>query len=189
MALGIGPGDEVIVPAFTFAASAEVVLLVGATPVLVDVEADSCNMNVRALEDAVSDKTRAIMPVSLYGQPSDMAEINELAEPRGLHVIEDGAQSFGADYGNRKSCGLSHFGCTSFFPSKLLDVTVMAEPSLRMTRRLRRRAVKSGSTANRRYRHTRLAWLTNGYAAMAVLAKLTRLNGKSNVAWRRLPLQ
>jgi UDP-2-acetamido-2-deoxy-ribo-hexuluronate aminotransferase len=120
MALGIGPGDEVIVPAFTFAASAEVVVLAGAAPVFVDVETDSCNIDAALIEAAINDRTKAIMPVSLYGQPSDMAEINELAERHGLAVIEDGAQSFGADYGNRKSCGLSRVGCTSFFPSKPL---------------------------------------------------------------------
>jgi UDP-2-acetamido-2-deoxy-ribo-hexuluronate aminotransferase len=120
MALGIGPGDEVIVPAFTFAASAEVVILAGADPVFVDVEPDSCNLDPRLIEAAISARTKAIMAVSLYGQPADMAEVNALAGRHGLHVIEDAAQSFGADYGNRKSCGLSLIGCTSFFPSKPL---------------------------------------------------------------------
>ncbi len=116
MAVGIGPGDEVIVPAFTFAATAEVVILAGAIPVLVDIEPDTCNIDVAAAEAAVTERSRAIMPVSLYGQPAGMAEINGL----GLPVIEDAAQSFGADYGNRKSCALSTIGCTSFFPSKPL---------------------------------------------------------------------
>ena len=120
MALGIGPGDEVILPAFTFAATAEVVLLAGATPVLVDVEADTCNVDVAAIEQAITGRTRAIMPVSLYGQPADMDEINSVAERNGIAVIEDAAQSFGAEYKGRKSGNLSKFGCTSFFPSKPL---------------------------------------------------------------------
>jgi UDP-2-acetamido-2-deoxy-ribo-hexuluronate aminotransferase len=120
MALGIGPGDEVIVPAFTFAATAEVVLLVGATPVLVDIELETCNIDPSGIEAAVTERTRAIMPVSLYGQPADMAELNAIAARHGLAVIEDAAQSFGATYGNRRSCALSTIGCTSFFPSKPL---------------------------------------------------------------------
>ena len=120
MALGIGPGDEVIVPAFTFAATAEVAILAGATPVLVDVEADSCNLDASLIEAAVTERTRAIIPVGLYGQPADMDEINAVAARHGLTVIEDGAQSFGADYRGRRSCALSAVGCTSFFPSKPL---------------------------------------------------------------------
>ncbi len=120
MALGIGPGDEVIVPAFTFAATAEVVILAGATPVLVDVEADSCNVDASLIEAAVTERTRAIIPVGLYGQPADMDEVNAVAARHGLTVIEDGAQSFGADYRGRRSCALSALGCTSFFPSKPL---------------------------------------------------------------------
>ena len=120
MALGIGPGDEVIVPAFTFAATAEVVVLAGATPVLVDIELDSCNIDPSAIEPAVTERTRAIMPVSLYGQPADMSEISAIASRHGLAVVEDAAQSFGASYGNRRSCALSTIGCTSFFPSKPL---------------------------------------------------------------------
>ena len=120
MALGIGPGDEVIVPAFTFAATAEVVVLASATPVLVDIELDSCNIDPSAIEPAVTERTRAIMPVSLYGQPADMSEISAIASRHGLAVVEDAAQSFGASYGNRRSCALSTIGCTSFFPSKPL---------------------------------------------------------------------
>ena len=101
MALGIGPGDEVILPAFTFAASAEVVILAGATPVLADIEPDTCNLDASAIEPLVSERTRAIMPVSLYGQCADMDEINAIAQTRGIAVIEDAAQSFGADYGGR----------------------------------------------------------------------------------------
>jgi UDP-2-acetamido-2-deoxy-ribo-hexuluronate aminotransferase len=120
MALGVGPGDEVIVPAFTFAATAEVVFLVGATPVLVDVEPDTANIDVSQIEALITDRTRAIIPVALYGQAADMDELNAIAGRHGLVVIEDAAQSFGADYRGRKSCNLSTIGCTSFFPSKPL---------------------------------------------------------------------
>jgi UDP-2-acetamido-2-deoxy-ribo-hexuluronate aminotransferase len=94
--------------------------LVGATPVFVDVEPDTCNLDVRKLEEAITQRTRAIMPVSLYGQPADMDEINAFAARRGLTVIEDAAQSFGATYKGRRSGNLSTVGCTSFFPSKPL---------------------------------------------------------------------
>jgi UDP-2-acetamido-2-deoxy-ribo-hexuluronate aminotransferase len=121
MALGIGPGDEVIAPAFTFAATAEVVVLVGATPVFADIEPDTCNLDVRRLEEMIGPKTRAIIPVALYGQPADMDEINALAERHdGIAVIDDAAQSFGADYRDRKSGNLATLSCTSFFPSKPL---------------------------------------------------------------------
>ena len=120
MALGVGPGDEVITPAFTFAATAEVVILVGATPVLIDIEPHTCNVDAALIEAAITERTRAIIPVSLYGQLADMQEIGALAERHGLAVIEDGAQSFGAEYQRRKSCAVSTLGCTSFFPSKPL---------------------------------------------------------------------
>ncbi len=121
MALGIKPGDEVITTPFTFVATAEVIVLLGATPVFVDVEPDTCNINVSLIEAAITSKTKAIMPVSLYGQPADMDEINAIAQRHGnIAVIEDAAQSFGATYRGRKSCNLSTIGCTSFFPSKPL---------------------------------------------------------------------
>ena len=120
MAADIGPGDEVITSAFSFAGTAEVIVLAGATPVFVDVESDTCNIDAAAIEAKITPATRAIMPVSLYGQPSDMDEINALADKHGLLVIEDAAQSFGADYKGRKSGALSRIACTSFFPSKPL---------------------------------------------------------------------
>lgn len=120
MALDIKPGDEVITTPFTFVATAEVIALVGATPVFVDIEADTCNIDASRIEAAITARTKAIMPVSLYGQPADMDEINAIAVKHGLPVIEDAAQSFGADYKGRKSCNLSTIGCTSFFPSKPL---------------------------------------------------------------------
>jgi UDP-2-acetamido-2-deoxy-ribo-hexuluronate aminotransferase len=120
MALDIKPGDEVITTPFTFVATAEMIVLLGATPVFVDVEPDTCNLNASLLEAAVTPRTRAVLPVSLYGQPADMDEINAVAAEHGLTVIEDAAQSFGATYKGRRSCNLSTIGCTSFFPSKPL---------------------------------------------------------------------
>lgn len=121
MALGIGRDDEVITTPFTFAATAEVIVLLGAKPVFVDIEPDTCNINAALIEAAITPATRAIMPVSLYGQPADMDEINTIAVRHGnIPVIEDAAQSFGAIYKGNKSCNLSTLGCTSFFPSKPL---------------------------------------------------------------------
>lgn len=121
MALGVKPGDEIITTPFSFIATAEVIVLMGAKPVFVDIEPDTCNINVRLIEAAITSKTKAIMPVSLYGQPADMDEINAIAARHGhIPVIEDAAQSFGATYKGRKSCNLSTIGCTSFFPSKPL---------------------------------------------------------------------
>lgn len=120
MAINIKPGDEIITTPFTFVATAEVIVLLGAVPVFVDIEPDTCNIDARMIEAAITPKTRAIMPVSLYGQPADMDEINAIANCHGLAVIEDAAQSFGAEYKGRKSCNLSTIGCTSFFPSKPL---------------------------------------------------------------------
>ena len=120
MAIGIKPGDEVITTPFTFVATAEVIVLLGAVPVFVDIEPDTCNIDASKIEAAITPKTRAIMPVSLYGQPADMDEINAIAARHKLPVIEDAAQSFGAEYKGRKSCNLSTIGCTSFFPSKPL---------------------------------------------------------------------
>lgn len=120
MALDLKPGDEVITPPFTFVATAEVIVLLGGKPVFVDVQPDTCNMEPTQIEAAITPKTRAIMPVSLYGQTADMDEINAIAAKHGLPVIEDAAQSFGAEYKSRKSCNLSTIGCTSFFPSKPL---------------------------------------------------------------------
>ena len=120
MALDVQPGDEVITTPFTFVATAEVIVLAGAKPVFVDVEPDTCNIDARKVEAAITPRTRAIMPVALYGQCADMDEINAIGERHRLPVIEDAAQSFGAEYRGRRSCNLSMIGCTSFFPSKPL---------------------------------------------------------------------
>jgi UDP-2-acetamido-2-deoxy-ribo-hexuluronate aminotransferase len=121
LAVGVRPGDEVITTPFTFVATAETIVLLGAVPVFVDIEPDTCNINAALIEAAITCRTRAIMPVSLYGQPADMDEINAVAARHGnIPVIEDAAQSFGAVYKGAKSCNLSTIGCTSFFPSKPL---------------------------------------------------------------------
>ncbi len=120
MALGIGPGDEVITSAFSFIASAETILLVGATPVLVDIDPVTFNIDPAKIEAAITPKTKAIQPVGLYGQTADMDAINAIAKKHSLFVIEDAAQSFGALYRSKKSCGVSDMGCTSFFPAKPL---------------------------------------------------------------------
>ena len=120
MALGIGPGDEVILPAFSFIATAESVVLVGAIPVYVDVDPHTFNLDPKQLQGALSSKTKAIQPVSLYGQTADMDTINSFAKEHGLIVLEDAAQSFGAYYRGKRSCNLSRVGVTSFFPAKPL---------------------------------------------------------------------
>jgi UDP-2-acetamido-2-deoxy-ribo-hexuluronate aminotransferase len=120
MALGIGPGDEVITPGFTYIATAETVVLLGAKPVYVDINPHTYNLDPSLLEAAITSRTRAIIPVSLYGQPADFDEINAIAAKYGIPVIEDAAQSLGASYKGRKSCNLSTLACASFFPSKPL---------------------------------------------------------------------
>lgn len=120
MAFGIGAGDEVITPGFTYIATAETVALLGAKPVYVDVNSKTYNLDVEKLEAAITPKTKAIIPVSLYGQCADFDAINAIATKYNLPVIEDAAQSFGATYKGRKSCNLSTVACTSFFPSKPL---------------------------------------------------------------------
>jgi UDP-2-acetamido-2-deoxy-ribo-hexuluronate aminotransferase len=120
MALGVGPGDEVITPGFTYIATAEAAAVLGARPVYVDVDARTYNLDPSQLERAITPRTKAIIPVSLYGQCADYDAINAVADARGIPVIEDGAQSFGATYKGRKSCNLTRVATTSFFPSKPL---------------------------------------------------------------------
>lgn len=120
MALGVGPGDEVITPGFTYIATAEAAAILGAKVVYVDIDPVTFNMDVTRLEAAITPRTRAIMPVSLYGQCADFDAINAIAARHDIAVIEDAAQSFGATYKGRKSCNLTLVSCTSFFPSKPL---------------------------------------------------------------------
>lgn len=177
MALGIAPGDEVITTPFSFIATAEAIVLLGATPVFVDVEADTCNLDHRLIEERITQRTRAIMPVSLYGQPADMDEINAIAQGHGLAVIEDAAQSFGATYRGRKSCNLSTIGCTSFFPSKPLgcygDGGAIFTSDDGLARAMREIRVHGQS---RRYVHTRIGvgGRMDTLQCAVVLAKLER---------------
>ncbi len=157
MALDLKPGDEVITTPFTFAATVETIVLLGARPVFVDIEPDSCNIDVSLIEARVGPRTRVIMPVSLYGQVADMAEINAIAARHRLAVIEDGAQSFGALYQGRRSCALSTFGATSFFPSKPLgcygDGGALFTDDDTLARAVREIRVHGQS---QRYHHTRV---------------------------------
>ena len=120
MALGIGPGDEVITPGFNYIATAETTALLRAKPVYVDIDPRTYNLHPALLEAAITPRTKAIIPVSLYGQCADFDAINAIAARHGIPVIEDAAQSFGATYKGRKSCNLTTIACTSFFPSKPL---------------------------------------------------------------------
>ncbi|HAT29417.1 MAG TPA: aminotransferase DegT [Janthinobacterium sp.] len=179
MAIGVKPGDEVITTPFSFIATAEVIVLLGAVPVFVDIEADTCNINAALIEAAIGPKTRAIMPVSLYGQPADMDEINAIADKHGLVVIEDAAQSFGADYKGRKSCNLSTIGCTSFFPSKPLgcygDGGAIFTSDDALAQAMREIRVHGQS---RRYVHTRIGvgGRMDTLQCAIVLAKLARFD-------------
>jgi len=120
MALDVGAGDEVIMPGFTYFATAETAAILGAKPVLVDIDPGTYNIDPDLIESAITPRTKAIMPVSLYGQCADFDAINKIAKKHGLPVVEDAAQSFGATYKGKKSSNLSTIACTSFFPSKPL---------------------------------------------------------------------
>jgi UDP-2-acetamido-2-deoxy-ribo-hexuluronate aminotransferase len=179
MALGVKPGDEVITSPFSFIATAEVIVLLGGKPVFVDVTADSCNLDPAQLERMITSRTRAIMPVSLYGQPCDMDEINAIAAKHGLPVIEDAAQSFGAEYKGRRSCNLSAVGCTSFFPSKPLgcygDGGAIFTGDDALASSMREIRVHGQS---QRYRHTRIGvgGRMDTLQCAVVLAKLERFD-------------
>ena len=119
-ALGIGSGDEVITTPFTFVATAEVISAVGATPVFVDIELDTFNLDLNQVEAAISDRTRAIIPVHLFGQPTDMTRLMAIAQAHNLFVVEDCAQSTGAEWQDKRVGSIGHIGCFSFYPTKNL---------------------------------------------------------------------
>ncbi len=177
MALGLKPGDEVITSPFTFVATAEVLVLLGLVPVFVDVEPDTALIDAAQLEAAITPRTRAILPVSLYGQLADMDAISNLASRYSLVVIEDGAQSFGALYKGRRSCSMGTFGCTSFFPSKPLGcygdggAIFCDDPALAQACREIRVHGQS-----RRYHHTRIGvgGRMDTLQCAVVLAKMER---------------
>lgn len=132
MALGIRPGDEVITTPFSFFATAEVIYLLGAKPIYVDIDPKTYLLNPALLETAITAKTKAIVPVSLYGQCADMDAINAIAKRYSIPVIEDAAQSFGAQYKGKTSCSLSEIACTSFFLQSRWVVMVIAGHVLQM---------------------------------------------------------
>ena len=177
MALDISPGDEVITSPFTFAATGEMIALLGAKPVFVDVDPRTCNIDASGIEARITGRTRAIMPVSLYGQVPDMDEINAIGRRYGLPVIEDAAQSFGAVYKGRRSCALSTFGATSFFPSKPLgcygDGGALFTDDDRLAQVARELRVHGQS---RRYWHTRVGvgGRMDTLQCAVVLAKMAR---------------
>ena len=179
MALDIAPGDEVITTPFTFAATAEMIVLAGGKPVFVDVEADTANIDASLIEAKITPRTRAIMPVSLYGQVPDMARINAIAAKHGLAVIEDAAQSFGALYQGKRSCALSTFGATSFFPSKPLgcygDGGALFTDDDRLAQAAREIRVHGQSG---RYHHTRVGvgGRLDTIQAAVLLAKMERFD-------------
>ena len=179
MALEIRPGDEVITTPFSFAATAEVIVLAGAKPVFVDIEPATALIDASLVEAAITPRTRAIMPVSLYGQCADMNAINAIAARHGLLVIEDAAQSFGATYEGRASTALSTFGATSFFPSKPLgcygDGGALFTDDDALARAAREIRVHGQSA---RYTHTRLGvgGRMDTLQCAIVLAKLQRFD-------------
>lgn len=179
LALGVGRGDEVVTTPFSFFATAEMIALAGARPVFVDVEEDTANIDASRIEAALTPRTRAILPVALYGQPADMDRINALAARRAIPVIEDAAQSFGATYRGRRSGNLCTVGCTSFFPSKPLGcygdggaIFTNDEGLARACREIR----VHGQEA--RYRHTRIGvgGRMDTLQCAVVLAKLERFD-------------
>jgi UDP-2-acetamido-2-deoxy-ribo-hexuluronate aminotransferase len=188
LALGIGPGDEVITTPFTFAATAEMIVLAGAKPVYVDIERDTCLMDASKIEAKITPRTKAIMPVSLYGQVADMDAINAIAAKHKLAVIEDAAQSFGATYKGKKSCNLSTIGCTSFFPSKPLgcygDGGAVFTNDDAIAKALREIRVHG---QERRYYHTRIGvgGRMDTIQAAVILGKLERFDWEID---RRLAL-
>ena len=179
MARGIGPGDEVITTAFSFIATAEMICLAGATPVYVDIDPATYNISPEHIERAITSKTKAIMPVSLYGQIYDVEKVNQIAKKHNLVVVEDAAQSFGASQNGKKSCALSEFASTSFYPTKPLGcygdggaIFCQSETDYKVMKEIRDHGSES------KYYHTRLG--LNGrldtIQCAILLSKLTRFN-------------
>lgn len=183
MALGIGVGDEVITPGFTYIATAETVALLGAKPIYVDINPKTYNLDASKLEAVITPKTKAIIPVSLYGQCADFDAINEIAQKYNIPVIEDAAQSFGATYKGKKSCNLSTIACTSFFPSKPLGcygdggaIFTNDEELAKIIRQIARHG------QDRRYHHIRVGVNSrlDTLQAAILLPKLTLLDEEIN---------
>jgi UDP-2-acetamido-2-deoxy-ribo-hexuluronate aminotransferase len=177
MALGIGAGDEVVTTPFTFIATGEMIALLGAKPVFVDIDPHTYSIDPTKIEASITSRTKAIMPVSIFGQCADMDAINAIASKYDLPVIEDAAQSFGATYKGRESCALSTIGSTSFFPSKPLgcygDGGALFTDDDALAKSMREIRVHG---QDRRYHHARIG--INGrmdtIQAAVLLAKLDR---------------
>lgn len=180
MALGVGPGDEVITTPFTFVATVEVIALLGARPVFVDIEPRTANIDAKLIETKITPRTKAIIPVGLYGQIANLDAINAVAARHGnIPVIEDGAQSFGATASGRQSCSLTTVGCTSFFPSKPLgcygDGGALFTNDEDLARAAREIRIHGQS---KRYVHTRIGvgGRMDTLQCAIVLAKMTRFS-------------
>ncbi len=183
-ALGIGPGDEVIVPAFTFFATAECVSLLGARPVFADIQPQTFTLDPDSTAGKITDRTRAIIPVHLYGQSADMKPLLELARRRALHVIEDNAQALGATYHGRRTASLADAGCLSFYPSKNLgawgDGGMVVTDSEQLAQRLR--SLRDHGTSHK-YRSEEIGWNSrlDEIQSAVLRVKLCHLN-----EWNRL---
>ena len=184
MALGVGRGDEVITPGFSYIATAETAALLGASLKYVDINLSDFNIDATQLEAAITNNTKAIIPVSLYGRCANFDEINTIADQHGIPVIEDAAQSFGATLNGQKSCNLSTIGCTSFFPSKPLgcygDGGAIFTNDDQLAEIIRQVA-RHGQT--RRYHHVRVGINSrlDTIQAAVLLAKLTILDDEITV--------
>ncbi len=181
MTIGIEPGDEVITTPFTFVATAEVIVLFGAKPIFVDIDPVTYCINVEKIEKAVSKKTKAIIPVHLYGQTADMNPINAIAKKHGLPVIEDAAQAVGATYKGKRTCGLGDMGCLSFFPSKNLgaygDGGMVLTSNAEYAEQLR---IIRNHGSSKRYHHTLLGVNSR---LDAIQAAILRVKLKHLTAW------
>ncbi|BCR05205.1 UDP-2-acetamido-2-deoxy-alpha-D-ribo-hexopyranos- 3-ulose 3-aminotransferase [Desulfuromonas versatilis] len=179
-AAGIGEGDEVITTPFTFIATAEAISYVGGRPVFVDIDPLTFNIDVELIEAAITDRTRAILPVHLFGQPADLAPIRELCRKHGLRLIEDCAQSFGAEYGDRRSGAYGELGCFSFFPSKNLgcygDGGMIVTDDDRLAEEVR---VYRNHGSRERYHHSVIGYNSrlDELQAVVLRAKLKHLDG------------
>ena len=190
-ALGIGPGDEVIVPTFTMIASGFAISYTGATPVLVDSEPETWNMDVSAIEAKITPATKAIMPVHIYGHTCDMDPILEIAEKHGLHIIEDAAEAHGGEYKGKMAGGIGHVGCFSFYANKIITtgeggMIVTNDPEIANSAKALRDLAHS---PDQRFLHTDIGFnyrMTNIQAAIGLaqferiddLAAMRRANAK-----------
>ncbi|MCP4695289.1 MAG: DegT/DnrJ/EryC1/StrS family aminotransferase [Gammaproteobacteria bacterium] len=176
--LGVGRGDEVITTANTFIATAEAISFCGATPVFTDVEERTCNMDPKLLEAAITPKTKAIIPVHLYGQPADMDPIMEIARARGLFVIEDACQAHGAEYKGRRAGSLGDAGCFSFYPGKNLgaygEAGAMVTNNAELTEKAR---MFRDHGQEKKYYHSMVGWNArmDGFQGAVLSVKLKHL--------------